>query len=172
MLMVTFSASLIYVPLSNNRNCSITPNPVPFNRSRGLRISHETKQMWQKPSSRYTQLSGQSGAKSQQGEYPLVTVPARATYSGPKLWSRQYNKGRTLTNDVSDGVADGTDLLIYRWLQHKYDVYWDWFQRAREGKCVTNAAKKDRTPLRNEGVFVPGNILCGAADTERLIPLA
>jgi hypothetical protein len=67
--------------------------------------------------------------------------------------------------------CDATDLLIDKWLEHRNDAYWDWFQRVRERKHVANVAKKDQILLWNKGVFVPENIFCRTVDTGRLIPL-
>lgn len=67
--------------------------------------------------------------------------------------------------------CDTTDLLIDKWLEHRNDAYWDWFQRVRERKHVVNAAKKGQVLLWNKGAFVPENIFCRTVDTGRLIPL-
>lgn len=67
--------------------------------------------------------------------------------------------------------CDATDLLIDKWLEHRNDAYWDWFQRVRERKHVANAAKKGQVLLWSKGAFVPENIFCRTVDTGRLIPL-
>jgi hypothetical protein len=67
--------------------------------------------------------------------------------------------------------CDATDLLIDKWLEHRNDAYWDWFQRVRERKHAANTARTGQILLWNKGVFVPENIFCRTVDTGRLIPL-
>jgi hypothetical protein len=67
--------------------------------------------------------------------------------------------------------CDATDLLIDKWLEHRNDAYWEWFQRVRERKHAANIARKGQILLWNKGVFVPENVFCRTVDTFRLIPL-
>jgi len=93
-----------------------------------------------------------------------------------KMSQKRYSPIHAPSLSMSELVCktldcDATDLLIDKWLEHRNDAYWDWFQRVRERKHVANAAKKGQVLLWNKGVFVPENIFCRTVDTGRLIPL-
>ncbi|EIW81204.1 hypothetical protein CONPUDRAFT_165415 [Coniophora puteana RWD-64-598 SS2] len=63
-----------------------------------------------------------------------------------------------------------TDMLIDKWLEHRNDAYWDWFQAVRERKHAANALRR-QIVVWNKGEFVPENVFCRTVDTGRLIPL-
>ncbi|KAF8555267.1 hypothetical protein OG21DRAFT_932561 [Imleria badia] len=65
---------------------------------------------------------------------------------------------------------DATDMLIDKWLEHRNDVYWEWFQAVRERKHASNTLRR-QVIVWNKGDFVPENIFCRTVDTGRLIPL-
>lgn len=93
-----------------------------------------------------------------------------------RMAQKRYSPIHAPTLSMSELVCktldcDATDLLIDKWLEHRNDAYWDWFQRVRERKHVANAAKKGQVLLWNKGAFVPENIFCRTVDTGRLIPL-
>ncbi|TFK52315.1 hypothetical protein OE88DRAFT_1734334 [Heliocybe sulcata] len=66
---------------------------------------------------------------------------------------------------------DATDVLIDKWLEHRNDAYWDWFNRVRERKHAANQGTVSQILLWNKGDFVPENVFCRTVDTKRLIPL-
>lgn len=65
---------------------------------------------------------------------------------------------------------DATDMLIDKWLEHRNDAYWEWFQAVRERKHASNTLRR-QVIVWNKGDFVPENIFCRTVDTGRLIPL-
>ncbi|KAI6012138.1 hypothetical protein PISMIDRAFT_677076 [Pisolithus microcarpus 441] len=65
---------------------------------------------------------------------------------------------------------DATDILIDKWLEHRNDAYWEWFQNIRLRKHAANTLKR-QVIAWNKGDFVPENIFCRTVDTSRLIPL-
>lgn len=65
---------------------------------------------------------------------------------------------------------DATDMLIDKWLEHRNDAYWEWFQAVRERKHAFNTLRR-QVIVWNKGDFVPENIFCRTVDTRRLIPL-
>ncbi|KAF8133691.1 hypothetical protein EV363DRAFT_1324383 [Boletus edulis] len=70
---------------------------------------------------------------------------------------------KTLDNDT-------TDMLIDKWLEHRNDAYWEWFQAVRQRKHASNTLRH-QVIVWNKGDFVPENIFCRTVDTGRLIPL-
>lgn len=67
---------------------------------------------------------------------------------------------------------DATDVLIDKWLEHRNDAYWDWFQRVRERRHAANVLlRSTQLLLWSKGDFVPENIFVRTVDTSRLIPL-
>ncbi|KAG9315869.1 hypothetical protein JVU11DRAFT_3518 [Chiua virens] len=65
---------------------------------------------------------------------------------------------------------DATDMLIDKWLEHRNDAYWEWFQGVRERKHASNTLRR-QVIVWSKGDFVPENIFCRTVDTGRLIPL-
>ncbi|KAH0831972.1 hypothetical protein J3R83DRAFT_12869 [Lanmaoa asiatica] len=65
---------------------------------------------------------------------------------------------------------DATDMLLDKWLEHRNDAYWEWFQVVRERKHASNALIR-QVIVWNKGDFVPEHIFCRTIDTGRLIPL-
>ena len=65
---------------------------------------------------------------------------------------------------------EATDMLIDKWLEHRNDAYWEWFQAVRERKHASNTLRR-QVIVWNKGDFVPENIFCRTVDTSRLIPL-
>jgi hypothetical protein len=65
---------------------------------------------------------------------------------------------------------DATDMLIDKWLEHRNDAYWEWFQGVRERKHAANSLRR-QVLVWNKGEFLPENIFCRTVDTGRLIPL-
>ncbi|KAG2101062.1 uncharacterized protein F5147DRAFT_709640 [Suillus discolor] len=65
---------------------------------------------------------------------------------------------------------DATDMLIDKWLEHRNDAYWEWFQGVRERKHAANSLRR-QVLVWNKGDFLPENIFCRTVDTGRLIPL-
>ena len=93
-----------------------------------------------------------------------------------QMAQKRYSPTRAPSLSMSELLCktldcDATDLLIDKWLEHRNDAYWDWFQQIRERKHAANAAKKGQVLLWNKGPFVPENIFCRTVDTGRLIPL-
>jgi len=107
---------------------------------------------------------------------PHPSPSDRPTQPKRRMAQKRYSPIHAPSLSMSELVCktldcDATDLLIDKWLEHRNDAYWDWFQRVRERKHVANAAKKGQVLLWNKGVFVPENIFCRTVDTGRLIPL-
>lgn len=69
---------------------------------------------------------------------------------------------KTLNEDV-------TDLLIDKWLEHRHDVYWDWFGDLRNK--IPSQCLRGQLLAWNKGDFVPENFFTRTVDTGRIIPL-
>ncbi|TDL22165.1 hypothetical protein BD410DRAFT_788874 [Rickenella mellea] len=65
---------------------------------------------------------------------------------------------------------DVTDMLIDKWLEHRNDAYFDWFNQLRDRKMESKCFKGQMLAW-NKGDFVPENFFCRTVDTGRLIPL-
>lgn len=94
-----------------------------------------------------------------------------------KLKARRYSPTLPPALSMSELVCkkldhDATDVLIDKWLEHRNDAYWDWFQRVRERRHAANVLlRSTQLLLWSKGDFVPENIFVRTVDTSRLIPL-